>query len=129
MRDSALKRAPELPFATRLGQWVGEELMRDSALKPRGHVGTGLFVPVGEELMRDSALKLDSFPGMKAVNRVGEELMRDSALKLSNCCRLPLSSRTVGEELMRDSALKQTGIHATRVPDAQSEKSSCATAL
>ncbi len=104
--------------------------MRDSALKPRGHVGTGLFVPVGEELMRDSALKQDSFPGMKAVNRVGEELMRDSALKHGYRVWGQINNFHVGEELMRDSALKLPRGEIVNPPVSnKSEKSSCATAL
>ncbi len=40
---------------------VGEELMRDSALKLRNRPHTRQFqTRVGEELMRDSALKLDA---------------------------------------------------------------------
>ncbi len=85
--------------------------MRDSALKPaptaRRRPSCG---HVGEELMRDSALKLVNglAPACaKAAHNVGEELMRDSALKPSHTRPTPLWQRCrVGEELMRDSALK-----------------------
>ncbi len=57
--------------------------MRDSALKPpsllRGT--TWRSRRVGEELMRDSALKLVLARRSSYSRRVGEELMRDSALK------------------------------------------------
>ena len=56
--------------------------MRDSALKLMGFVQVVPYPAVGEELMRDSALKLFTVVGCSHLSRkVGEELMRDSALK------------------------------------------------
>ncbi len=65
--------------------------MRDSALKLPIHSN---LLPnsliVGEELMRDSALKLSAAEVYKhtASPLVGEELMRDSALKPSSRLRV-----------------------------------------
>ncbi len=57
--------------------------MRDSALKLRSNADTAACTRVGEELMRDSALKLEVHHWEHCTVRlVGEELMRDSALKL-----------------------------------------------
>ncbi len=83
MRDSALKRIPACIESARPVH-VGEELMRDSALKRRGPPPPPWPLPrppVGEELMRDSALKPSRQLAVDAVAHVGEELMRDSALK------------------------------------------------
>ncbi len=56
--------------------------MRDSALKqPDPRSQQWPLLPVGEELMRDSALKLLASSRNAVARRVGEELMRDSALK------------------------------------------------
>ncbi len=153
MRDSALKlRGTQPPLRP---SPVGEELMRDSALKRsssdsrafkpptgrrRAHARQrfetdGLNVPhpvrehVGEELMRDSALKPSRRRRITANRDVGEELMRDSALKLLTKCPKTDTPRVVGEELMRDSALKRSRDPCPRSMRARSEKSSCATAL
>ncbi len=105
MRDSALK--PHGVLATRELDDVGEELMRDSALKRCAATPRHLSAAqVGEELMRDSALKLERALAKNTLcPRVGEELMRDSALKQAEQFRTFLLL-LVGEELMRDSALK-----------------------
>ncbi len=55
--------------------------------------------------------------------------MRDSALKPAPTIFKPTWMQRVGEELMRDSALKRRGTHVLGSACAQSEKSSCATAL
>ncbi len=56
--------------------------MRDSALKLESNAASSLSRSVGEELMRDSALKLHPVRQPSRNERaVGEELMRDSALK------------------------------------------------
>ncbi len=56
MRDSALKL--RLPARCRsAARQVGEELMRDSALKLVEPLLFEMAILVGEELMRDSALK------------------------------------------------------------------------
>ncbi len=72
---------------------------------------------VGNELMRDSALKpVDARNAVADRLSVGNELMRDSALKP---CHLDLCEgrgRSVGNELMRDSALKRA------IPDPQSAR-------
>ncbi len=58
MRDSALKLV--WAVVIRPNDIVGNELMRDSALKLQDFDGgDGADVVVGNELMRDSALKLD----------------------------------------------------------------------
>ncbi len=81
--------------------------MRDSALKHmRGQILDHGFVLVGEELMRDSALKPAITTAATILFLVGEELMRDSALKLVGRGQLGQRQAVVGEELMRDSALK-----------------------
>ena len=90
MRDSALKLPYPAPQSAGVAA-VGEELMRDSALKlcgPRRRPGRGL-PPVGEELMRDSALKLPHPRFLDITLLVGEELMRDSALKRCKGCPDP----------------------------------------
>ncbi len=87
---------------------VGEELMRDSALKHEAYnFNTSTLLMVGEELMRDSALKRGAEALGLGASRVGEELMRDSALKLVLPRNHHLVVADVGEELMRDSALKR----------------------
>ncbi len=55
-----------------------------------------LRVLVGEELMRDSALKRVGPLLARPPERVGEELMRDSALKLSSAARA--ASRATSSE-------------------------------
>ena len=61
--------------------------MRDSALKLAGQLQHLLCRQVGEELMRDSALKLLMRPLAQVFSLgVGEELMRDSALKREAYC-------------------------------------------
>ncbi len=130
--------------------------MRDSALKPRNDsAGYKARRPVGEELMRDSALKPACQAARDPGDQVGEELMRDSALKLMRFRdrpdtrdtrrrraharqrfetryrdkHLPHAAKRVGEELMRDSALKPARSRQGPPSPTWSEKSSCATAL
>ncbi len=128
MRDSALK--PIREDGADEFHVVGEELMRDSALKrERRHNMEHDDDDVGEELMRDSALKpIFAFASTMVGLFVGEELMRDSALKLHEFS-LRLQREGVGEELMRDSALKRSRRASAPRTRPSSEKSSCATAL
>ncbi len=58
MRDSALKLLDE-PAILAAAELVGNELMRDSALKPAcpAEKSASSAMLVGNELMRDSALK------------------------------------------------------------------------
>ncbi len=60
---------------------VGNELMRDSALKPCHLFYYRCRSCVGNELMRDSALKRFLVAAAARSYLVGNELMRDSALK------------------------------------------------
>ncbi len=63
--------------------------MRDSALKPMIMLTPWPFCPcVGNELMRDSALKPEGIPRWCWRSEVGNELMRDSALKPKGAERL-----------------------------------------
>ncbi len=105
MRDSALKLARSRHALAILSR-VGEELMRDSALKPAGNAAPGLLP--GGRRRAHARQRFETKDGMRLMSftqSVGEELMRDSALKHRRHCDLHLV-REVGEELMRDSALK-----------------------
>ncbi len=106
MRDSALKRSP--PTSSRGGRFGRRRAHARQRFETIAWIVLWwLGLSVGEELMRDSALKpLQS--GIHAPWRVAE---------------------TVGEELMRDSALKPATSLSKAKFWAQSEKSSCATAL
>ncbi len=104
--------------------------MRDSALKLEFRPEHRLAVlQVGEELMRDSALKHPELPSRSIWHPVGEELMRDSALKHDYQAVTLNEGDQVGEELMRDSALKPWARSRAATAASRSEKSSCATAL
>ncbi len=70
MRDSALK--PAITTFIRKDGMVGNELMRDSALKRELHTpGVHLAAVVGNELMRDSALKRDTARRTRSAARAG----------------------------------------------------------
>ncbi len=80
MRDSALKLSSSIED-TAASSSVGNELMRDSALKHYSDIHPHSEIGVGNELMRDSALKHYSDIHPHSEIGVGNELMRDSALK------------------------------------------------
>ncbi len=133
MRDSALKLGA-VSVNTELSRLsVGEELMRDSALKLCKVLCRNVLVQVGEELMRDSALKLATAlfvaARREACRRRAHARQRFETQGGLPCITCTLSSRrrraharqrfetlmitsfvapilNVGEELMRDSALK-----------------------
>ncbi len=152
MRDSALKHRPWGPQPLRRG--VGEELMRDSALKLKVTTGvSNTFMGRRRAHARQRFETLRNLVEGGPQAAVGEELMRDSALKPGLARGLPRPRRQVGEELMRDSALKPAVVghpralalgrrraHARQrfetscqafclASSVMSEKSSCATAL
>ena len=110
MRDSALKRQQRAQLISH-SSTVGEELMRDSALKPESRIilqEAAAAILVGEELMRDSALKLEQVFPYPAGSLAGRR--RAHARQRFETCFgeiLPTYSAPVGEELMRDSALKR----------------------
>ena len=115
MRDSALKPAASLTAAS-AARAVGEELMRDSALKPKAVTGNCTGSKSGrrraharqrfETLIERTIFRFDERCRRRAHARqrfetvllrllrfpgtlVGEELMRDSALKRSSCRQAP----------------------------------------
>ncbi len=110
---------------------VGEELMRDSALKPGVRPGVWSHTPyVGEELMRDSALKLH---GTVSVNtELSHRRRRAHArqrFETRECAATPLPRSARRRRAHARQRFETLLPFVKRFPVHSSEKSSCATAL
>ena len=105
--------------------------MRDSALKHRSFRAEYLrYGHVGEELMRDSALKPITTTAATTTTTTGRRRAHArQRFETPAPTPPPLALSRVGEELMRDSALKRGGSAQALPLKGKSEKSSCATAL
>ncbi len=129
MRDSALKlRASRM--GCRLVSGVGEELMRDSALKPA--VAAVRVVVTKGRRRAHARQRFETFsPFLTRCSHsiVGEELMRDSALKLSRPSASMLSSAIRRRRAHARQRFETSGRPPGGAASLPSEKSSCATAL